>query len=273
MSRTLKLTLEYDGRGFQGWQAQGAGRRTVQGVLVEAVRRLTGETVAVRGAGRTDAGVHALGQVASLVLERSALDLDAVRDGLNAHLPGDVAVVAAEEVPDGFDARKSAIGKTYRYLIHVRPARSPLLAGRAWHRTGPLDLEAMRDAAAALVGRHDFSAFRASAGQARQPVRAVTRLDIGADPSTAGLLRVEVEGDGFLMHMVRIVVGTLVEVGRGRMPAAGLAEILAGRDRRAAGPTAPPEGLYLVEVRYPAVAAAAKTGDDEVEGRGSGLDP
>ena len=267
MARTLKLTLEYDGRGFRGWQAQGAGERTVQGVLTDALARLTGEAVAVHGAGRTDAGVHALGQVASVVLERSTLAVEALRDGLNAHLPDDVAIVRAEAAPEGFHARTWAVAKVYRYLVHARPARSPLLAGYAWHRTGVLDIGSMREGAAALVGRHDFSAFRASAGQARTPVRTLARLTVEPDPAAAGLLRVEADGDGFLMHMVRIIVGTLVEVGRGKLPAGRVREILAGRDRRAAGPTAPAQGLYLVEVRYPARAPAVpEAAEDETEG-------
>jgi tRNA pseudouridine38-40 synthase len=253
VARTLKLTLEYDGRGFHGWQAQSgrAGRRTVQGVLVEAVERLTGERVAVHGAGRTDAGCHALGQVASLLLERSLLPPDAIRGGLNALLPPDVAVLAAEAAPEGFHARRSAVGKHYRYLVLCRPARSPLLAGRVWHRRARLDLAGMREAAARLVGRHDFSAFRASAGAARRPVRTLSRLSVELDPGVEDLVRVELEADGFLMHMARIIAGTLVEVGRGRMTPGRTGEILAGRDRRAAGPTAPAEGLYLVGVRYP----------------------
>ncbi|HEY8368249.1 MAG TPA: tRNA pseudouridine(38-40) synthase TruA, partial [Thermodesulfobacteriota bacterium] len=233
MPRTLKLTVEYLGAGFAGWQAQASGRRTVQGVLAEAVARVTGERVAVHGAGRTDAGVHALGQVASLVLERSTLAPDALRDALNAVLPADVSVRAVEEAHAGFHARKDAAGKRYRYLILVSPARSPFWEGRAWHRRGPLDLDAMRRAASGLVGTHDFSAFRAAASEARSAVRTVSRLTIDADPEVERLVRVEIEGDGFLTHMVRIIVGTLVEVGRGKMPAERVAEILAGRDRRA----------------------------------------
>ncbi|HEX7127109.1 MAG TPA: tRNA pseudouridine(38-40) synthase TruA [Thermodesulfobacteriota bacterium] len=250
MPRTLKLTVEYLGAGFSGWQAQASGRRTVQGVLAEAVARVTGERAVVHGAGRTDAGVHALGQAASLVLERSAIAPAALRDAMNAVLPPDVSVRAVEEAPDGFHARKDAVAKRYRYLILVSPARSALWEGRAWHRRGPLDVDAMRRAASALVGTHDFSAFRASASEAPTAVRTISRLAIEADPAAEGLLRIEVEGDGFLMHMVRIIVGTLVEVGRGKLPAGRVSEILAGRDRRAAGPTAPAHGLYLVDVRY-----------------------
>ncbi len=264
MTRSLKLTLEYDGAGFHGWQTQATleGRRTVQATLEGAVERLTGERVVVHGAGRTDAGVHALGQVASLALERCAIPPEGMRDGLNALLPEDVAVRAVLEAPAGFHARKDAAGKHYRYLILVSPARSALWRGRVWHRRGPLDLEAMRRGAAALAGTHDFSAFRASAGEARRPVRTITRLSLHADPAADGLLRIDVEGNGFLMHMVRIIVGTLADVGRGKMPPERVGEILAGRDRRAAGRTAPAEGLYLVEVRYPETgipAAAAES--------------
>jgi tRNA pseudouridine38-40 synthase len=250
VSRTLKLTLEYDGRGFQGWQAQAAGQRTVQAVLAEALERLTGERVAVHGAGRTDAGVHALGQVASVTLARATPRPDALRDGLNALLPPDASVLAAEEAPDGFHARKSALGKHYRYLVLCRPARPSLVAGRVWHRRAGLDAGAMAAAAGALVGRHDFSAFRAAAGAARRPVRTLSRLSVEPDPAGGGLLRIDLEADGFLTHMARIIVGTLVEVGRGRIAPGRVGEILEGRDRRAAGPTAPAEGLYLVAVRY-----------------------
>lgn len=260
MTRTLKLTLEYDGAGFEGWQVQRGARprRTVQGVLVEALERLTGERVAVEGAGRTDAGVHALGQVASLVLERCTIPLDGVRDGLNALLPEDVVVRAVEAAADGFHARKDATAKRYRYLILGSPVRSALRRGRVWHRRGPLDREAMARGAAFLLGTHDFSAFRAAAGAARRPVRTVTTLTVEDDPD--GLVRIEVEGNGFLMHMVRIIVGTLVEVGRGRIPPERVREILAGHDRRAAGPTAPAHGLYLVAVRYEAACLGGRAG-------------
>ncbi len=254
-SRVLRLVLEYDGARFHGWQAQpgGAGRRTVQEVLETALERLLGERVVAHGAGRTDAGAHALGQVASVVLDRSAMAPEAIRDGLNALVPEDVAVRLVEEAPAGFHARKAAIGKHYRYLLLCRRAPSPLLRGRAWHRRGPLDLAAMTQGAAALVGRHDFSAFRAAAGRARPPVRTLRRLTVAPDPAAPveGLIRVDLEADGFLMHMARILVGTLVEVGRGRLAPEATAAILAGRDRRAAGSTAPAHGLYLVAVRYP----------------------
>lgn len=260
MPRTLKLVVEYHGAGFSGWQAQSAaeGHRTVQGVLAEAVTRLTGERAVIHGAGRTDAGTHALGQVASLVLERSAIRPEALRDGLNALLPRDVSVRSVEEAADRFHARKDAVAKRYRYLVLVSPARSALWEGWAWHRRGPLDLDAMRRAASRLVGTHDFSAFRAAASEARTAVRTISCLAVEADPAADGLVRVEVEGDGFLTHMVRIIVGTLVEVGRGKIPVERVSEILAGRDRRAAGPTAPAHGLYLVEVRYDAGGAGGR---------------
>ncbi len=243
---TYRLTVEYDGAGFEGWQLQPRGR-TGQGVLHEAVARVTGEAARVVGSGRTDSGVHASGQVASLVLERDLEPL-ALRRALNGVLPADVAVVDCARAADGFHARYGARSKLYVYRIWNGPERSPLRSARShWVRT-PLDLAAMRRAAGDLTGRHDFAAFQAAGSEVRSTVRTLQRLDVvgeaGAD------VALELEGDGFLRHMVRIVAGTLVEVGLGRRAAGSMPALLAGRDRARAGRTAPARGLELVRVRY-----------------------
>jgi len=240
----VKLTLEYDGTEFVGWQVQPNGR-SVQAVVEGALAQLLGEPVRVAVAGRTDSGVHALGQVAAFSAPR-ALPLKAYAMGLNGHLPPDVAVVAAEEVPDGFDPRRWSLGKRYRYLISNRRGRSPLRRRTHWELFAPLDAEAMRAGARALVGRHDFSAFRAADCQAPHAVREVRALEVAAE---GDVLLVEVEGTAFLKHMVRNLVGSLVEVGKGRQPAGWVAEVLASKDRTLAGPTAPAHGLCLVEVK------------------------
>jgi len=241
----LKLTLEYDGARFVGWQAQPDGR-SVQEELEKGIGRLCGERVRVTGAGRTDAGVHARGQVASLRAPRE-LPLKAWTAGLNALLPEDLSCVQAEPAPEGFDARRWARGKRYVYGILQTAVRSPLQRGRAWEIRRPLDVEAMRRAAPALLGRHDFSALRAADCPAHTAVREIRRLEI---ERSGPRIAVTVEATAFLKHMVRNIVGTLVEVGHGRRPADSLPALLAGRDRTKAGPTAPAHGLVLEEVFY-----------------------
>jgi tRNA pseudouridine38-40 synthase len=242
----LKLTLEYDGTDFVGWQVQPNGR-SVQAELERALTELLGEPVAVQGAGRTDAGVHALGQVATFRTER-ALPLQAYHKGLNGLLPQDLAVVLAEPVSDDFDARRWAFGKRYRYLVANGPARSPLRRRTHWQIFQPLDVPAMVAAARSLVGRHDFSAFRAANCAAAHAVRELRELEIVGEGG--GELRLELEGTAFLKHMVRNIVGTLVEVGRGKQSAGWVGQVLASRDRTRAGMTAPPQGLTLVAVAY-----------------------
>ena len=243
--RRLKLVLEYDGAAYHGWQFQ-PGLDTIQGALEGALSRLAGVPVQVRGAGRTDAGVHALGQVASCT---AALRLDdvALRRALNALLPRDIVIRVVETVPPDFDARRSARSKMYRYTLLMRECRSALQARTSLHVPYALDLEAMTRGAAVLVGTHDFSAFRAGACAAATPIRTVTRAAWRADGDR---WHFEIDGNAFLQHMVRIIVGTLLEIGRGKRRAADLAEILASRDRRAAGKTALPHGLCLVSVEY-----------------------
>jgi len=241
----LKLTLEYDGAAFVGWQTQAEGR-SVQAVLEAAVERLCGEAVRATGAGRTDSGVHARGQVASLATART-LPLKAWTAGLNALLPDDLACVRAEEAPEGFDARRWARGKRYVYCILQTEVRRPLERGRAWEIRRPLDLRAMQEAAPQLLGSHDFSSFRAADCPARHAVRELRKLEVrGEGPRVI----VTFEATAFLKHMVRNLVGTLVEVGHGRRAAASLSALLAARDRNLAGPTAPPHGLSLDEVFY-----------------------
>jgi tRNA pseudouridine38-40 synthase len=241
-----KLTIEYDGAPFVGWQIQAADL-SVQGVLTDAVAAFAGERVSVNGAGRTDAGVHALGQVAHVDLGKE-WDTDTVRDALTAHLrPHPVAVVAAERVPNDFDARFSAVKRHYLYLIVNRRADLTLERGRAWRVGKPLDARAMHAAAIRLVGKHDFSTFRDAECQAKSPVKTLDRLDVHRDGDNVSI---EASARSFLHSQVRSMVGSLVAVGEGRWSGADLSAALEARDRTACAAVAPPEGLYLVRVDY-----------------------
>ena len=242
-----RLTLEYDGRPFVGWQRQANGP-SVQAALEAAIHALCGESVTVVGAGRTDAGVHASGQVAHFDVERG-FDADTIADALNHHVrPAPIAIVAAAVVDAEFHARFSAIGRSYRYSIVNRRAPLALDAGRAWRVGVPLDAAAMDTAAQVLVGEHDFSTFRASECQAKSPLKTLDRLSV---TRTDDEVRVVAEARSFLHHQVRNFVGTLKLVGAGKWSAADVAAALAACDRQAGGPTAPPDGLYLTHVRYP----------------------
>ena len=242
-----RLTIEYDGGRFVGWQRQANGR-SVQQALEEAILRFTGETIVVKGAGRTDAGVHALGQVAHIDLGRD-WPAGTVRDALNAHLrPDAVAVLAAEAVADDFDARFSAVKRHYLYRINDRKAPLALDAGRAWWVAQRLDAEAMHAAAQALTGRHDFTTFRAAECQAKSPVRTLDRLDVTREGDE---IAIRASARSFLHNQVRSMVGTLKRVGEGKWPVAAVAEALEARDRDRCGPVAPATGLYLVRVDYP----------------------
>jgi tRNA pseudouridine38-40 synthase len=243
--RTVQLTLEYDGTDYVGWQVQPNGP-SIQAELEQALSVLLEEPVKLTGAGRTDAGVHALGQVASFTTART-VPLRAFVQGLNSLLPKDIAVRAARERAEGFDARRSARGKTYRYRVVNRSSRAPLWRRYAWELFRPLDEAAMARGAAALLGRHDFSAFRASDCEAATTVREVRRLAVAREGEQVVF---EVIATAFLKHMVRNLVGTLVEVGLGRRDAGSLGALLASRDRTLAGATAPARGLCLVEVHY-----------------------
>lgn len=241
-----KLTIEYDGRGFVGWQRQENGP-SVQEAVERAVTGFCGEKVNVFAAGRTDAGVHALGQVAHFDIDRSARP-ETVRNALNFHLkPAAVAVLKAETVPADFHARFSARERAYLYRITNRRAPPALARGRTWWVPTPLDVPAMADAAQALIGRHDFTSFRASICQAASPVKTLDALDVVRDGEE---IRIDVRARSFLHHQVRNIVGTLRRVGEGKWTAADVAAVLAARDRTKAGQTAPAEGLYLVSVTY-----------------------
>jgi tRNA pseudouridine38-40 synthase len=242
----VKLVLEYDGARYVGWQVQPNGP-SVQAEVERALETLHKGPRRVTAAGRTDAGVHARGQVASFP-EPRPLPLSAYVRGMNALLPEDVAVRAASVEPDGFDARRSALGKRYRYVIENLQTRAPLTRNAAWQLFAPLDVAAMSAAARHLVGRHDFAAFQASDCAAAHAVRDVRRLDVlGSD---GGRIDLVFEATAFVKHMVRNVAGTLVEVGLGKRAPDSLPALVASRDRRRAGRTAPPQGLCLEEVFY-----------------------
>jgi tRNA pseudouridine38-40 synthase len=241
-----KLTIEYDGTPFVGWQAQNDAA-SVQGVLTDAIAAFAGERVAVFGAGRTDAGVHALGQVAHVDLAKD-WDNDTVRDAVNFHLrPQPIAVLTAERVAADFDARFSAIKRHYLYRISNRRADLTLEQNRIWRVPRPLDGEAMHVAAQKLIGRHDFTTFRAAECQAKSPIKTLDRLDVVREGDE---LRVSAMARSFLHHQVRSMVGSLVHVGEGKWSADDLAAALAARDRSRCGQVAPPHGLYLVRVEY-----------------------
>ncbi|MCC7046630.1 MAG: tRNA pseudouridine(38-40) synthase TruA [Alphaproteobacteria bacterium] len=241
-----KLTIEYDGGAYVGWQRQDNGP-SVQAALEQAIHAFSGETVQVWGAGRTDAGVHALGQVAHVDLAK-ATTARVVREAVNHHLkPQRIAVLTVEDAAPNFHARLAATSRLYRYRIVNRRAPLAIDQGRAWHVQAALDSDAMHDAAQVLVGRHDFSTFRASLCQAKSPVRTLDRLDIRR---LGEEIEVTARARSFLHHQVRNMVGTLALVGRGKWTRADVARALAAADRTKGGPTAPPEGLYLVEVRY-----------------------
>jgi tRNA pseudouridine38-40 synthase len=241
-----KLTIEYNGAPFAGWQLQDTAP-SVQGALEAAVKSMTGEAVRVHGAGRTDAGVHALGQVAHFDLEK-AFSADKMRDGLNAHLrPAPVGVLTAEIVGEEFHARFSARKRHYLYRIVNRRADLTIELGRAWRVPRTLDVAAMHEAAQRLVGKHDFTTFRAVECQAKSPLKTLDVLDVTRDGDD---IHVTTSARSFLHNQVRSMVGSLVWVGEGRWSADDLATALAARDRAACGVVAPPEGLYLVKVDY-----------------------
>lgn len=243
----FRVTLEYDGTPFVGWQIQAVGA-SVQGCLAEAIHKLSGESVTVRGAGRTDAGVHALGQVAHFDLIRD-WPTDTLRNGLNFHLkPDPIAIVEAAKVADDFDARFSAVARHYRYRILARPSPSVLDRERVWWVPQPMRIEAMAEAAQHLIGKHDFTTFRSAGCQAKSPIKTLDRLDVRR---VGDEIVVEASARSFLHNQVRSMVGSLKLVGDGKWTPADLAAALAAKDRTACGPVAPSRGLYLVRVDYP----------------------
>lgn len=258
---TFRITVAYDGTDFIGWQRQAAGT-SIQVLIEDALRELDGREVTVTGAGRTDAGVHALGQVASFELIRP-FGAATVTRAVNARLPRSVRILTTAEAPPTFHARYGARAKTYRYRIWNGDTVSPFERRYVWQLTGGLDIDAMRRAAGFVEGTHDFAAFQAAGGEAADTTRTITSSTLqleesglhsigqaanGSGPST--IVVYEIVGDGFLRHMVRAIVGSLVEVGRGRRPADWMSEVLASRDRTRAGPTAPAAGLFLVAIDY-----------------------
>lgn len=243
---SFKIVIAYDGGSFVGWQRQANGV-SVQGLIEDALRDLDGGDVAVAGAGRTDAGVHAIGQVASFTLVRDT-PADVVLRSLNAKLPPEVRIRTAEEVPGSFHARFGATAKTYRYRVWNADVLDPFERAYAWHVPGSLDLAAMAEAARLVEGHHDFAAFQTSGGATGATDRRLTSSTV--TPYANGLLVYDVTGNGFLRHMVRAIVGSLVEVGRGRQRPAWIRDVIASRDRAQAGRTAPAHGLFLVRVDY-----------------------
>jgi len=243
--RHIRLVVEYDGSELHGWQRQ-AGVPTVQQHLEESLAQLLQHATQVTGASRTDAGVHARGQVASFRTEKP-IPLHGIRRGLNSLLPEAIAIRSATEVPEEFHPRFSATGKHYRYTLLVAADRSPRWRTRAWHHPEALDVHAMIAASRALIGEHDFAAFRAAGCTAKTTLRRVDSVNF---TRLGDLLEVDVRGNAFLRNMVRILVGTLTEVGTGRRQAAQVAEILASKDRTQAGKTAPAHGLELIAVHY-----------------------
>ncbi|MDA8389854.1 MAG: tRNA pseudouridine(38-40) synthase TruA [Gammaproteobacteria bacterium] len=240
------LGVEYDGTGFAGWQKQ-AGVRTVQETVEEALSRVADGAVRVAAAGRTDTGVHAFGQVIHFDCEKSR-SADAFRRGGNAHLPADVSLVWAQEVSDTFHARFSAHARTYRYVILNRPTRPAVWAGRVTFEYRPLDAPRMQEAAMALIGRHDFSAYRAAGCQAKSPIREVHALRIERRDAFVILT---IRANAFLHHMVRNIAGVLMAIGAGEQRVAWAGDVLAGYDRNLGGVTAPADGLYFLSASYP----------------------
>lgn len=247
--RNVKLTIAYDGSGYHGWQIQ-PGLTTVQATVQEAVRSLLGPKVRVCGASRTDAGVHALGQVALIQID-SPVPTENLARAITDRLPEDIAIVKAEDVRMGFDVIGEVTSKFYRYTIYNSPVRPVLHRNYCWHVAPNLDVMAMDAAAKALVGRQDFKSFASAADSRQDSVRTVFRCDVGGKADGADRwIYVNVEGDGFLYNMVRNIVGSLAEVGLGRWPVEKIAEVLAAKDRRSAGPIAPPNGLCLIWIKY-----------------------
>jgi tRNA pseudouridine38-40 synthase len=246
-SRNLKLVVSYDGRRYHGWQRQAAGVDTVQERMEHAAMRVLRHPLTVHGAGRTDAGVHADGQVANIHTTNLAVPLTGMRKAMNSRLPSDIVIRSITTAENDFHASRSAVGKTYRYRICISPQRPVGDAHRVWWYWRPVDVNRMRAAAVRLIGRHDFRGFASSAEDRETTVRTIFRCDVSEQDAE---IHVAVTGDGFLYNMVRNIVGTLVEIGRGHWPAVRIDTVLKSCDRRDAGPTAPPDGLSMMCVYY-----------------------
>ena len=247
--RTIRLTLAYDGAAYGGWQAQ-PDRVTLQGTLEAAIAEVTGHSVRVMASGRTDAGVHALGQVVSFSTN-SALAVEVLQLAISNHLPRDMVVQVVADAPDGFNALRDTVRKRYRYRLDDGSTPNPLDRRQVWHFGRPLDVNAMHRAGGLLIGRHDFASFQTSGSPRESTVRTVFDLSVARENDAFPReITIEVEGDGFLYNMVRAIVGTLVEVGRGNHDPAWVLNVIAANDRRRAGRTAPAHGLCLLEVWY-----------------------
>jgi tRNA pseudouridine38-40 synthase len=245
--KNIRLTLTYDGSQYHGWQRQDNGI-TIQEVVEEKLKIMLGAPIKLLASGRTDAGVHAMDQVCNFTT-RSNIEPDAIRRGLNSLLPDDIHVNTTDYVPGEFHARYSAISKIYQYWILNQTAPNVFLRHYLWHIRAPLDTGEMAKSLAILIGSHDFSSFKSSGSSNTNPVRTISRAELYG-PDEDGILRVIIEADGFLRHMVRNIVGTVVEVGLGKMSTDGFREVLEAKDRQAAGIKAPAQGLFLVSVRY-----------------------
>ncbi|UKL14164.1 tRNA pseudouridine(38-40) synthase TruA [Dissulfurimicrobium hydrothermale] len=251
--RNIKLTIQYDGSRYHGWQKQ-KDNPTIQGLLEDVLKRMTGEMIRLIGSGRTDAGVHAAAQTANFHT-MSNISLSGIQKGINSMLPDDIAVIAAEEIDDDFHALKDAVCKRYSYHIVSSPVRLPLWEGRAWVINQPIDADAVRQALAFLTGEHDFSAFKASGCSAKTSIRRIFSVDfkqISIEfPPAGGIHYIfTIAASGFLRYMVRNIVGVLVMIGTGKIRPDEMKRIISSKDRSMAGPTAPPQGLYLEEVTY-----------------------
>lgn len=244
-ARNIRLTISYDGSDYHGWQIQ-PGKKTIQGVLTEAIQNLIGAEVTVHGASRTDAGVSALGQVALIQID-SPIPTENLTEAITDRLPPDIAVTEAVEVPLGFDLTGAVKSKLYRYTIFTGQPRPVLEIRHCWHLPAQLDTAAMAQAAKKLVGKKDFKSFAAAADKRENSVRTIFRCDVTAEDDW---VYIDVEGDAFLYNMVRNIVGTLVEIGIGRWPPEKIKEILEAKDRNAAGPIAPAAGLCLMWIKY-----------------------
>lgn len=252
MARTFKLTIAYDGTDYAGWQVQ-PGEKTIQSMIERALRRVTSQELRIVGSGRTDSGVHALAQVASCTLPAWRDSSERLAAALNANLPDTIVVTEAVAAPDGFHAIRDAISKRYRYQLQLGGRRDAFQHRYRWHLHGKFDVERMCDAASRFVGRHDFASFQATGSDRKTTTRHITACEFLEQPSSRSdvlNLKLEVEADGFLYNMVRNIVGTLVEVGRGKQSPGWIDDVIAARDRDVAGQTAPAKGLFLLRVDY-----------------------